>query len=146
MAFHPITLVSTPEDGRHDARMAASVHNGKNPQRTFVRSVGNQVVAHAQKAQRTESEIGPSMPHAWRFGEPACCVEDFAYDSVGSVDVVGPDEVPDLVEVLAGFWMKGLPGHQSARGSPRAAALFSRKCVSTSSPDRAFTRPLFRSS
>ena len=39
------TLFSASQNCRHDSRIAASVHGGENPQWSFLRRVGDQIIA-----------------------------------------------------------------------------------------------------
>jgi hypothetical protein len=53
-------------------------------------------------------------------------VQNFCYQTVGSIEIVPANEFPDLVQVKAGFWVKFIRDHESG-SELRAAWLFSRK-------------------
>ena len=49
------------EDGGHDAGGATAVHDGKNPERLFVRGVGNEVIIHAYESQGPGCKVGAAV-------------------------------------------------------------------------------------
>ena len=46
-------LFSVSKDCGHDARAAASVHHGDDPEGLFIRRVGNEIFTNDDEAQRT---------------------------------------------------------------------------------------------
>ena len=63
-AFHsalrnegPVRLLPSAQYLRHHPRASPAMHNGNNPQRLFVRHVGDQVFANQHETERPRSEV-----------------------------------------------------------------------------------------
>ncbi len=92
-----------------------------------------------------EVRSGRFVALVWERHQGANGRENFGDHPIGGVKIVAADKFPNLVEVNTGFRVEVISGHEVG-WDRRAAALFSRKYVSTSSPGMSFTLPLFRSS
>ncbi len=85
------------------------------------------------------------MALIWKRHKSINSGHNFVDDPVGGGEIVSANELPNLIKIKAGFRMEIIGDHEPC-GALRAAALFSRKCATTSSREMGFTRPLFRSS
>lgn len=139
------SLLPAPQDRGHDARASMAVHDGNHPERLFVRRVGDEVIPHANETKRTAGEIRASVTLVGKVNECANRGQNLGDDLIGGCEVIGSDVVLNLVQVKARFGVKLVAGHQPAC-SRSAAALFSRKLASISSPGMSLTLPLLISS
>jgi hypothetical protein len=98
-----------------------------------------EIVVHAPETQRTRSQVTASMTLVGSLNKILNCCEDLVAYAINRVDAVLSDEVPDLVEVDFGFWMKPEFGHSRAA---RRSSLFRRRRSNTSSPLIGFTSPV----
>ena len=64
--------------------------------------------------------------------------------SIGGIETILGDEIPNTIEIKLRLRMKAVSGHEP--GVDRRAALFSRRRAITCSPGIGFTLPLFKSS
>jgi len=136
-------LFSVSQDARKNPRIAPTMQNCYDEKRSFFWCVHDEIVVHVPETQRSRSQVAASMTLVGNLSEILNCCEDVVADAIGRVDAVLSDEVPDLVEVDFGFWMKPEFGHSRAA---RRSSLLRRRRSKTSSPLIGLTWPLSISS
>lgn len=95
------------------------------------------------KADRLVRQILAEMTPFWERLESANLFKELGNDSIGRVNTVGGNELPDFIQIEQRVWMKS----EAFQAVPaRRAALFAWKCRSASSPSIGWTLPLARSS
>ena len=97
-------LLSASEDRRHNAGVASSMHHSHNPQRLFVRCVGDRIFTYPDEAQRSRSQVQASVALTRKRNQGL-----------------------NGVEVSTSLRMEVTRGHEPGCCERRAAALFSRK-------------------
>ena len=102
------------------------MHDSDNPEGLFVRRVGNQVFAYQNEAHGPRSEVRAFVALIGKWNQSPNGCENFRNRSVGGVEIIRANELPNLVEVNTGFRVKVVSGHEPGC-ERRAAALFSRK-------------------
>jgi len=104
-------LLSASEDGGHDARAAPCVYDSDNPQRLFLRRVGDQVLTYQNEAQRARGEVLASVAGT---GERYKIIYGLNYSrnhAVGSVGIIRRNELPNFVEVGPDFRVEIISNH-----------------------------------
>ena len=86
------------------------MHHREDPQGLLFRSVGNQVLACQSEAERTRGEIRAAMALIGKGNQPTNGCQNFRDHPVGSVEIIGAYEFPNL---LTG--QDGLPGGSRIR-------------------------------
>src|SRR4051812_34444888 len=94
------------------------------PQRAFVRRIGDEVVSNSLESQWAAGQIGPAMPLMRKRDQGFKRLIDLLNYTVRCGYVVGGDVVPNLVKVVFSFGVKCVTAHEP--GLARRAALLSR--------------------
>ncbi len=163
-----------PGEWRPWCGAAFTGHDSNNPERLAGRSVGDQVIAHHNEAQRAVRQIGATKPLLGKTHQAFNRPIDFVHQTERGAGAVLPDISRDVVKVREGFWVKGISVHAnlqlpacggpygpersengelvetkakiSFHAGPRRASMFARKRAKASSPGINFTLPLSISS
>jgi len=87
------------------------MHDGDNPQRSFVRRISNQVILRVRKAQRPRCEVNTAMALVRKGDKRLDSRLDPIHHPISGVRAVFGYEFPNLVEVDFGFRVKIIPSH-----------------------------------
>jgi hypothetical protein len=88
------------EYGRDRPRVAATVQHSNYNKGLFVRRIGDQVVSHRSKAQRSCGEIGPTVSLIWKRRELGNGFEYLLAQASRSERTIVSDEFPYFGNVL----------------------------------------------
>jgi hypothetical protein len=109
-------LLPASENRGHNAWTAAAMQHGNHEQRVFVRSIGDQVVAHRYEPQGSQGKVGPPMPLVGKWDKIANSIANVL--AVGGIKPVFGDEFPKAsvsitVKVSVGPGVKDVAAHDS---------------------------------
>ena len=104
-------LLTASENRGHNARTAAAMQHGNHKQRVFVRSIGDQVVAHRYEPQGSQGKVGPLMPLVGKWDKIGNSFINVLAYPVGGIKTVSGDEFPNIVKVGVGFRVKDVAAH-----------------------------------
>src|SRR5579863_5019642 len=97
---------SASEDCGHEARAAASVHHGDNPERLFIRRVGNEVVADDREPQGARGKVRPFVALVRKGHKAANAAQYVLAHATGRERVTFRDKFPNFGDVQCGEGMK----------------------------------------
>ena len=81
--------------------------DGNDQQGLFIRRVGDQVFPHCPEPQRPGGQIGTSLALMGKRHESADGFVNFIAHPVGSIQAVGGDVFPDVLQVIVCRRVKG---------------------------------------
>ena len=88
------------------------MHDRHNPQRYFLRRVGNQIVPRGREAQRARGEVGAAVALMGELNERFNGCLNVVDRPISGKMVVFSDELPNGVEVNFSFRVKIIPSHR----------------------------------
>ena len=111
-------------------------------ERFFIRRVGDYIIAHQLKPQRTCREVGTAVAAVRKGGKRLDRLIDFFPDAVRGGEIVGSDLFPDFFQIGVRLRVE----NKSAHERERRCLLLCRRLAKACSPSKGLTRPLLRSS
>ena len=135
------------QHGGGDARVAAGMEDGENPERSFLVGIGDEVVSDEFEADWERSEIGAKNALARMTGECSHGLEESLANPPRHLNVVVSDVLPDVLNIVSRFRME--PERLADVHLTRLARSFSslrRSDSKKASPSIDSTREDFRSS
>jgi len=134
-------LLSFAQNACDDAGIAAAMEYGYDDEGPFIGRVCDQKVPHGMKTQWPRSQIGTDVANLREGDEGANRFVDFLKNPVCGAQIVRRDELPNVIEVCKGLWVKDKTAHEWRR-----SLLLRRSRLKASSPSMGSTLPLVISS
>jgi len=106
-------LLAASKQRSDNTRIAPPVDHSHDPQRVFIRGVGDEVIPNWQEPERSLRQVLPGMTKLRKTNGGPNGIQNFFNDTTGGAGILRTNILPDLVELELRFWMKRETSHRS---------------------------------